>query len=79
LRIICPKPRRKPRSSDHNYNPPFPLIWTGESQELVNYALSVQTFAINCQLTFSIIPFDRTALPWVIANITGGAIHRGNE
>ncbi|KAG6894619.1 hypothetical protein C0992_005383, partial [Termitomyces sp. T32_za158] len=68
--------RNKP-SNKKDYETPWTLILAGASQELKDFLVWQQTFAVSKELTFTVVPFDMNLRSWVITNISGGAVKEG--
>lgn len=73
LSIAKASARNKPNSK-RDFEKPWTMILSGASKELKSYLLWHQTFAVHPELTFNVLPFDKTIQSWVIMNITGDAV-----
>ncbi|KAG6893241.1 hypothetical protein C0992_010763, partial [Termitomyces sp. T32_za158] len=76
LEVSKPVWRNKP-SNKKDFETPWTLVMSGASQELKDFLIWQQTFAVSKELTFTVIPFDMTLRSWVITNISGGAVKPG--
>lgn len=73
LSLAKASPRNK-ANSKRDFEKPWSMILSGASSEMRSYLLWQQTFAAHPELTFSVLPFDKSLQSWVIMNISGDAV-----
>lgn len=73
LSIAKASPRNKVNTK-RDFEKPWSMILSGASTELRTYLIWQQTFASHPDITFSILPFDKSLQSWVIMNISGDAV-----
>ncbi|KAF5376093.1 hypothetical protein D9615_007751 [Tricholomella constricta] len=78
LSIAKATPRNKPNAR-RDFEKPWTMILSGASDELRDYLLWHQTFAIHPELTFHALPFDKDLQSWIIMNISGDAVEDSAE
>lgn len=66
-------------SGKKDFETPWTLILAGASQELREFLIWQQTFAVSPEITFSVVPFNMELRSWVITNISGGAVKPGED
>lgn len=78
MKLIRPEASRTTKK-DSEHSPPFAMVLVCEDEEFRKFMLAVQTFAVNDKLAFSVVPFDKQIVSWVIVNFVGDAVEEGNE
>jgi hypothetical protein len=69
-----PIPTRPHTSGRKDYSTPWALIASNVSPELSEFLLWQQTFAVNRNIAFHALPFDRDTKSWKILTISGDAV-----
>lgn len=77
LSIAKAVPRNNPNQK-RDFERPWTMVLGGAPQELKEYLVWHQTFAVHPELTFSVLPFDSGLQSWVIMNISGDAVQEGD-
>ncbi|KAF7333827.1 hypothetical protein MVEN_02339600 [Mycena venus] len=74
--IALPIAYHKPKRDSDG---PWPMILTGAKADLARFLTWHQTFSVTRRLTFNVVPFDPDVESWVIMNISGDAVHEGDD
>jgi hypothetical protein len=61
-----------------DFERPWTMVLGGAPQELKEYLVWHQTFAVHPELTFSVLPFNSGLQSWVIMNISRDAVQKGD-
>ncbi|KAF8059883.1 hypothetical protein FPV67DRAFT_1674377 [Lyophyllum atratum] len=60
-----------------DFERPWAMVLEGASDELKEFLIWQQTFAVSRDLAFSVVPFDKDLKSWVIMNISGDVVQPG--
>jgi hypothetical protein len=71
--VAKPAPKNKPNQK-RDFDKPWTMIMAGAGNELKNFLLWHQTFAVTPSLAFNVLPFDGITQSWVVMNISGNAV-----
>ncbi|GLB44701.1 putative RNase H [Lyophyllum shimeji] len=69
--------RNKPNQR-RDFERPWTMVLEGASDELKEFLVWQQTFAVSRDLAFNVLPFDTGLSSWVIMNISGDAVQPGD-